>query len=324
MEYRKLGSTGLKVSRLCFGSLGLGPLQANLPVGQGAKVIRTAIEYGVNFIDTAELYGTYPYIAAALRGFNEEVHIASKSYAYTYEMMEKSVHQALRELGTEHISLFLLHEMESASTLKGHHEALEYLVKAKKDGLISAIGISTHFVAAVRAAASFPEIEVIHPLLNMDGLGIVDGGAEEMLEAIRFARLMGKGIYGMKALAGGHLHHRSLEALAWAWGQPELDSVAVGMKTEAEVLADIKILEKSTSGEDPANAPDLELLLKQVAARPKSLLVEEWCEGCGTCVSHCPSRALQVNGARVSVDRKVCVLCGYCGAACPNFALKII
>ena len=64
MEYRLLGQTGMKVSRLCFGALTIGPLQAKLPLGEGVAVIRAALAAGVNFIDTAQLYGTYPYIAA--------------------------------------------------------------------------------------------------------------------------------------------------------------------------------------------------------------------------------------------------------------------
>ncbi|MCL5290108.1 MAG: aldo/keto reductase, partial [Firmicutes bacterium] len=72
MQYRVLGRTGFKVSRLCFGALTVGPLQAGLPVAEGAGVIRRAIDYGVNLIDTAELYGTYSYIREALKGVERE------------------------------------------------------------------------------------------------------------------------------------------------------------------------------------------------------------------------------------------------------------
>jgi aryl-alcohol dehydrogenase-like predicted oxidoreductase len=71
MIYTELGRTGLSVSRLCFGALTVGPLQSNLPLNEGAAVIRYALEQGVNFIDTAKLYGTYPYIREALRGWDK-------------------------------------------------------------------------------------------------------------------------------------------------------------------------------------------------------------------------------------------------------------
>ena len=78
-EYRFLGNTGLKVSRLCFGALTIGPLQANLPLQEGVTVIQAALDAGVNFIDTAELYQTYPYIQKAIAGRKHEVIVASKS-----------------------------------------------------------------------------------------------------------------------------------------------------------------------------------------------------------------------------------------------------
>jgi aryl-alcohol dehydrogenase-like predicted oxidoreductase len=67
LQYVNLGNTGINVSKLCFGGLIIGPLQANLPSYQGAQIILKAIELGVNFIDTAELYGTYPHIREALK-----------------------------------------------------------------------------------------------------------------------------------------------------------------------------------------------------------------------------------------------------------------
>ena len=69
----------LKVSKLCFGSLCMGPLQSNLSVRDGARVITRALELGVNFIDTAQLYGTYKYIKAALENNNAGVIISTKT-----------------------------------------------------------------------------------------------------------------------------------------------------------------------------------------------------------------------------------------------------
>ncbi|MDI6907430.1 MAG: aldo/keto reductase [Thermoanaerobacterales bacterium] len=87
MKYRALGTTGLVVSRLCFGTLTISPLQAALPTEEGACVIRHALALGLNFIDFAELYKTHPYVREALRDGRYEAVIATKSYAYTGEMM---------------------------------------------------------------------------------------------------------------------------------------------------------------------------------------------------------------------------------------------
>ena len=137
MDYNILGKTGIKVSKLCFGALTIGPLQANLPLDDGARVISEAIDRGVNFIDTAQLYKTYPYIKKALSQRSiKNVVIASKSYAYSKKTAEESLYEALREIDRDYIDIFLLHEQENEYTLKGHYEALEYFIKMKEKGII--------------------------------------------------------------------------------------------------------------------------------------------------------------------------------------------
>ncbi|NLE25799.1 MAG: aldo/keto reductase, partial [Clostridiaceae bacterium] len=187
MEYRELGHTGLMVSRLCFGGLVIGPLQKNLSVEEGGEVIAEAFRLGVNFIDTADLYNTYKHIKRAMDITGVKPVISSKSYAYDREGAKKTVDRALSELGLDSIGCFLMHEQESEHTIRGHREALDYYLELKQQGVIKAVGISTHYIAAVRAAANTPEIDVIHPITNINGLGICDGTMDEMLAAIKEA-----------------------------------------------------------------------------------------------------------------------------------------
>lgn len=315
MQYRKLGGTGLTVSRLCFGALTMGPLQRNLPLHEGAGLIRLALEMGVNFIDTAEIYGCYPYIREALRGFSGPVYIASKSYAHTREEMQKSLAYCMESLQRDSIDLFMLHEQESYFTIKGHREALDVLVEARNTGLVKAVGISTHCVAGVRDAAGLPEIEVIHPIINLAGIGIQDGGREDMLEAIAFAASMGKGIYGMKCLGGGHLIPEAGRAMDFILSLPELASVAVGMQSREEVLYNTALF----AGREPDRA-----LIPLLAGRPRRVHIEDWCTGCGRCREKCTAGAMRVENGRAVVDRERCRLCSYCAAACPDFCIKII
>lgn len=326
MIYRDLGRTGLRVSRLCFGALTVGPLQARLTPEEGGRVIRTALEAGVNFIDTAEIYGTYEHIRRACAGFSGEVIIASKSYAYTWEGMRASVEKALRTLGTDHLGVFLLHEQESSETLRGHRPALEYLLEAKAKGLIRAVGVSTHFIRVVRAAALMPEIDVIHPLLNLRGVGIRDGTAAQMLEAIREAHRAGKGIYAMKPLGGGMIRHGVREAFRFLLQEEAIDSIAVGMRSVPEVRLNTWYFEHLEGSENPGDAGEVtvEALEAEVAGIPRRLLIEDHCAGCGQCVLHCPQEALSLREGRAVVDPAKCILCGYCGAFCPEVALKIV
>ncbi|MGI9952982.1 aldo/keto reductase [Moorellaceae bacterium AZ2] len=315
MRYLKLGNTGLEVSRLCLGTLTLGPLQAGLDLASGVAVIKAALERGINFIDTAESYGTYRYIRAALRGWAGPVVIATKSYAYTREGMAGSLEKARRELDRDVIEVFLLHEQESALTIAGHREALEYLLEAKARGLVRAVGLSTHAVAAVRAAAELPEIDVIHPLINVEGIGILDGTVEDMLGAVERAARAGKGIYAMKALGGGHLAKRAREALQFVYQLPFVHSVAVGMQSEAEVIVNVAW----SRGEEPPYG-----ILQLIRQKERRLHIEDWCTGCGRCTRYCPQGALRVYGGRVTVDHDKCLLCGYCAPACRDFCLKVI
>lgn len=315
MQYRKLGGSGLVVSRLCFGTLTIGPLQRNMDLHEGAGLIRMALDMGVNFIDTAEIYGCYPYIEKALRGYTGEVIIATKSYAHTGKDMERSLYRAMRALKRDCIDIFLLHEQESYFTIKGHIEALDFLLGAREKGLVKAVGISTHFVAGVRAAASIPEIDVIHPIINMAGIGIQDGNLQDMLDAISLAYAMGKGIYGMKCLGGGHLIPEARRAMEFILSLDELSSVAVGMQAREEILYNVQLF----SG----NRPEPELA-DAIGRKPRSLHVEEWCRGCGKCVEKCMAGALRVIDGKVQVNNRLCRLCGYCAAACPEFCIKVI
>ncbi len=315
MQYRVLGRTGIVVSRLCFGALTIGPLQTDLSVTEGARIIRRALAAGVNFIDTADLYGTYPHIRQALQGYSGDVVIGTKCYAYTYDDMRKCVERALKLTGRDYIDIFMLHEQESILTIRGHWEAMEYLLEAKDRGIIRAVGISTHHVQGVMDAAAVPEIEVIHSLFNITGIGIRGGTRDDMLRAIGVAAKAGKGIYGMKALGGGNLLKKPEESFDFVMAIPELSSVAVGMSTIAEVDFNTRYF----SGQ-PVSAGIRAL----VRNKPRRLHIEDWCLGCGQCAERCRAGALTLSGGKAVVDSSLCSLCGYCGSVCPDFCIKVI
>lgn len=314
VEYKTLGQTGLEVSRLCFGALTIGPLQRNLSVAEGGRVIRHALELGVNFIDTAELYETYAHIRFALQDWQPKrpVIVATKSYAYTREGMLRSLEAAQRGLGMDVIPIFLLHEQESSHTLRGHWPALEALWDAQRAGVVQAVGISTHHVEGVRAACDIPGIEIISPLINKTGIGIQGGSKAEMLAAIGQAARLGKGIYAMKPLGGGHLLTDWAQAFQYLLDKDEIHSIAVGMKGLAEVESNVAFFRGRRD-------------LAQPQVRTRFLHIDDWCIGCASCVTACPNGALEIQkGKAVVVHRDECVFCGYCGASCPEFAIKVI
>lgn len=311
-----LGNTDLLVSKLCFGSLTMGSLQANKSPEEGGDLLLYAFEKGVNFIDTAELYETYAHIRHALKSWRrEEIVIATKSYSYSKDTAEKSLNKALKEMDTDYIDIFMLHEQESEHTIRGHMEALEYFFKMRDKGYIKAIGISTHTIAAVKASNKIKELEIIHPIVNKEGLGIQDGSIEEMLEALVDANRLGRGIYGMKPLGGGNLLKSFQDCFDFVLNIPYLDSIAVGMQTKDEIDVNAAIFEGKEVDKETLN---------KISSKKRKLIIDKWCEKCGSCISHCNHNALRIENDKLVVDENKCVLCSYCSKYCPNFYIKVI
>lgn len=322
----RLGERGPWVSRFCLGLLPLSPLQSNLPRAEAATLLEAALEAGVTFFDTAELYRTYPLVRDVLR---PPAVVATKAYAYTYAGMRESLRAALVGMGRDRIDIFLLHEQESRLTLAGHAEALRCLVEARDAGLVGAIGVSTHAPGVVEATAGMEEIDVVHPLVNHRGLGLLGGTLDEMLAAIARVAAAGKGVYAMKVLGGGHLAaggSSAEEAFAFIRGVQGVHAVAVGVKTVEELAYDMALLEGSPTSEVAA-------LAAAVESRPRSLFIEDYCDGCGRCVESCRYGALSLSATgrpgrqsskRAVVDLAKCVLCGYCAAACREFSIKVV
>ena len=316
IELRGLGRTGIEVSRLCFGTLTVSPLQLNLAPGRAAELMRQAVELGVNFFDTADLYGNYHQLAALVGVVGRDrLVLATKTYAATAAAARADLDRACRALGTSYVDVYLLHEQESASTLAGHEGALAAMHELKRDGLVRAVGVSTHYVAGVRAAAQHPLVEVIHPICNLAGLGIPDGGMAAMRAAIEDAGRLDKGIYAMKPLGGGHLGRRAAEALAFVRDIPYIHSVALGIGDVDELRFAAAVI---------AGRPVPEEVAAATRAQARRVIVEQWCNGCGQCVARCSHGALQLSRGRAVVDPGICTLCGYCAAACPGPYIKVV
>ena len=316
VPHRMLGNTGINASRLCFGTLTMGPLQQNLTPEEGAALLHHAFQRGINFLDTAQIYGTYPHIRAFLQQVpREKVVLMTKSYAWSRATALEAVEEALGEMGTDTIDVFLLHEQESEHTLRGHREALNTFVQLKQEGILKAVGLSTHRVAAVTASLTVPEIDLLFPIFNPQGLGIGDGTLEDMITALTAARKRGKAIVGMKPLGGGHLLGTYEETLRFSLNHPLLDAVAVGMQSRSEIDANCLLA---------ADQPLPPEVRKSAMASKRRLHIGDECRGCGSCAALCRQNALQLKEGQALVDHSRCILCSYCVRDCPEFAIKIL
>ena len=312
---RSLGKTGIEVSRICLGTLTMGPLQRNMPVESGAKLINFALDRGINFFDTAEIYRNYDYLKEGLKERRNKAVIYTKSYAYDKMGAEKSLAKALKEIGTDYIDIFLLHEQESEHTLRGHQEAVEYFLKAKEKGLIRAFGISTHCVEGVKGAIKHSGIEIIHPIINFAGLGILGGSKEDMLQQMKIARLAGKGIFAMKVLGGGNLINDFDKAIKFARELDCADSIAIGMQSEEEITANLQYFSEGKIGVE---------IKEKLLKTNRKLLIEDHCIGCGKCLERCSYEALTLVNGKATVRYDKCITCGYCAGVCPDFCIKVV
>lgn len=315
MQKVQLGNTGITVPRLCFGTLTMSPLQAADPVDYGARVIRAALDRGLNFLDTAQAYKSYPHIRKALVGYDGDLTVVSKSGRKSFDEMWDAVEEALDEMGLDMVDVFLLHNVNSEEDLKARQGALDALLAAKEKGLIRAVGLSTHTAWMVKVANSRPEIEVVMPIINMKNIGVLDVDRHNVMGYVREAHELGKGVYAMKPLAGGHLHENSVEALQWIMARPEVHSIAVGIRNTDELEANLLIFNGEPVPED---------LLARVRSHNKEIFVSYFCEGCAKCVEACANEAMAIVEGKAKADPDKCILCGYCRAACPRFAIRML
>lgn len=336
------------VSRIAIGSLTVSGMQAALPAEEAAEVLAYAFDSGINFVDTAQYYENYSLIRRALSICRDPdaVILSTKTYAYSAELAHKAVEEARRETGRDVIDVFMLHEQESYETLRGHREALDTLFEYRERGIIRAVGASTHHTSLVRGLMRIMDEgydpDVCHPLYNRDGIGIADGTEADMAAVLTKAHSRGLGIFGMKALGGGHLCGNAEDALRFVLDKPFIDAVAVGMQSFEEVDANIRFLKEGAFSEEDRI---------RLAGKHRTLHVEEYCEGCGACVRRCGEGALHLEPVsgdeeipaydftaeflgtgrddiqkprfRAVPDDSRCVRCGYCTKVCPVFALKI-
>jgi aryl-alcohol dehydrogenase-like predicted oxidoreductase len=148
MEYRPLGKTGLTVS---VAGLGCGG-NSRLGLGRGASfeecvaVVRTAIDLGVNFLDTAEAYGTEEIVGAAARSHGRDRLVISTKAVFgagdTAETVTRRVEAALRRLGLDHVDIFHFHAVSPAAYAH-HRDALApALLRLKEQGKVRHVGIT--------------------------------------------------------------------------------------------------------------------------------------------------------------------------------------
>lgn len=152
MEYRTLGRTGVKVSAYCLGAMMFGPW-GNDDEDECVRMVHTALDAGINFVDTADVYGegrSEEIVGKALKGRRDEVVLATKVHGEMGKgpndrgnsrlWITREVEASLRRLGTDHIDLYQIHRPDPDTELE---ETLGVLTDLVHQGKVRYLGCST-------------------------------------------------------------------------------------------------------------------------------------------------------------------------------------
>jgi len=279
MRYKKLGRTGVEVSALGFGCMRLPTLGSADAIDEpaAARLLRDAIEQGVNYIDTAWFYHaksfgqegqSEPFVGRALEGgFRKRVSLATKlpqQVIRTAEAMETHLARQLERLRTDHIDFYLVHGLDSESweRMKGLG-VREFLESARRDGRIRFPAFSFH-----GSAKDFPRI-----VDDYDGwafaqiqFNYVDTDFQAGLAGLEYAAGKGLGIVVMEPLRGGSLAtdlpaemqavfqgrpegwSPAEWALRFVWDQPGVSLLLSGMNAPAQLAENLRVADAARAG----------------------------------------------------------------------------
>ena len=276
MQYRDFGKTGWKVSALGFGAMRLPvltkePMTKKVDETEAIKMIRYAVDRGVNYVDTAYVYHEQKgegFLAKALRdGYRDKVRVATKSPVWLVKKktdFDKYLGQQLKRLRTDHIDFYLFHALnknawENVILKKG---LLGRAEKAIKDGRIGAIGFSFHddFKAFKQIVDGYDDWTLAQIQYNY-----LDTENQAGTKGLRYAASKGLAVVVMEPLLGGRLATPPGEirasfklrgktvppyelALRWIWDQPEVSTVLSGMSTMNQVRGNVRAANKSGAG----------------------------------------------------------------------------
>ena len=317
MEYRILGKTGLKISRMGFGGI---PIQKIDEEGT-RKLLHEMMEMGVNYIDSARGYTvSEQYIGYGLEGIRDKFVLATKSMSRTKEAMAADIETSLGNFRTDYIDLYQVHNpsMEQLDQVIGEGGAVEALMEAKAAGKIGHIGLTAHSTAVFERALGLDWVETImfpYNIVEQQGAELIHKCAEKNI-----------GFIDMKPLAGGAIEDATL-ALRYVCSNPDVTVVIPGM-------AEVRELEQNLaacSNTEPLADEELKAMDKV-----REQLGTDFCRRCNYCAPctvgiNIPSVFLfagylqrydladwaKDRYSTLKVKASACIGCGKCEPRCP-------
>jgi 1-deoxyxylulose-5-phosphate synthase len=240
----KLGNTGIELSRIAMGTgtsgwKGSSNQTRQLGIKGLSDLLRAGYDAGVNFWDSADMYGSHPHLNEALKKIErEKVVILSKTTSKTKEGVKSDLDRFRREIGTDYLDIVLLHAVTDPDWNANMKGAMEALSEAKEEGIIRAHGISCHSIGALNTAADEPWVDVDLARYNPAGAKM-DGDVETVQKVLKRMKKNGKDIIGMKVYGAGSLLDKKDECLEFHVGNDFIDCFTIGLESY-EQLKDIE------------------------------------------------------------------------------------
>ncbi len=317
MRYLKLGKTDLIISELGFGCIPI----IRLDHGTAVAALRHACEQGITFYDTANAYhDSEDKIGDAFSGMREKIVLATKTLKRTAPEALEHLESSLRRLKTDHIDLYQLHQIaqeEDWNAVTAPTGALEALVKAKKEGKIRWIGVTSHNLAMAIRLVKTDLFSTIQFPFNF-----IEDAAKDELHAAAFER--GMGILAMKPFAGGMINNA---AVAFKFLRQYPGVIPLPGFDSVEAVNEVV----SFYGH-PNRVTEQDLRLMEAY---RTELGKQFCRRCEYC-NPCPqgvmitkamgykviagrmSPAVAVEFSRAAMESvKLCTFCGTCQDRCP-------
>lgn len=277
MRRRTLGSTGLEVSVLGFGTAPLGDVFGTVDEAAAVRAVRAAIDAGVDYFDTAPLYGfglAEQRLGRALEGRRDDVVLATKccrdgftEFDFSAARVVASVDESLRRLRTDRIDVLQVHDVEFGDRVQVLDEAIPAALRLKDSGKVRFVGITGLPVRYLRLLATEADVDTV---LSWGHCNLLEDELEE--ELVPLARERGFGLISASPLLQGLLTenppppwHRSPQpvldvapeiaalsreagvdvaavAIRYAVDRPGVATTIVGMASPAEVEANLAAL----------------------------------------------------------------------------------
>ena len=279
MHYRTLGRTGIEVSALGFGCMRLPTLGApdRIDTAAATRLLRDAIEMGVNYVDTAWFYHatrfgqegqSEPFVGNALSGgWRDRVQLATKlpqQIIKTREDMDRFLTRQLERLQTDHIDFYLVHGLDGESWNRMRDLGVrEFLDGARKQGLIRFPAFSFH-----GQVDDFPRIidEYDSWAFGQLQYNYMDTSYQAGYSGLRYAAQKDVGVVVMEPLKGGRLAKNlpaemqavfdnrpegwspAEWALRYVWNEPGVSLLLSGMNDPAQLQENVRVADVARPG----------------------------------------------------------------------------